>query len=649
MEPVLWDRVQELYHSALPVVPSERGEFVARICGSDPFLIQEVTSLLEADDSSADFLKSPVFEVGLKIITSNNPDHSEDSRASSQLIGVTIDGRYLVEKEIGHGGMGTVYLARDRRLHNKRTVVKVLLEKSLQNERVVQKFQQEKEALARVDHHGVVNILDAGELPDGTPFIVMQYIEGISLREAIAAEPDGMDFERASRIIRGIGAALSAVHDKKIFHRDLKPENIMLQRLGPGEEQVKVLDFGIAKVKESLVAPSTLTGAGVLGTVLYMSPEQLRGDTVTSASDIYSFAIVSYEMVTGRRPFNPDTIGHLAEMQRQGVRAKPADLRPRLPDEAQAIILNGLAFAPEARLVDAREFGNKLSRALVNVEVVVRAEAAANSFNPPNAASTIVSGAAPIPQSLTVPDALRPSSPFAPGPSAGGRAGINQKKRLVLAVVVIFLIASAVATYWIMYPRDLLFDKEANTHSSATSPHRSLSYSLTVQKMRDGLPYKEPFESSGQEIFENGYRFQLNVTSRQAGYLYVFNEGAEEKDKTGFTIVYPTPETNQGSARLGQNQDLQTNWNTFGGETGTERFWIVWSATAVTPLEIARYEAFKNKEGALTDSSVVKDLRDFLVQHSDPQPETTKDTARQRTTVRANGDLLVKLVELEHR
>jgi serine/threonine protein kinase len=650
MEPTLWDHIQELYYSALPIAPSERGEFVARICDSDPILIQEVTSLLEADDSSADFLKSPVFEVGLKIVTSNNPDHAEASpSASNQLIGVTIDGRYLVEKEIGHGGMGTVYLARDRRLHNKRTVVKVLLEKSLQNERVVQKFQQEKEALARVDHHGVVNILDAGELPDGTPYIVMQYIEGISLREAITAEPDGMDFERASRIIQGIGAALSAVHEKKIFHRDLKPENIMLQRLGPGEEQVKVLDFGIAKVKESLVAPSTLTGAGVLGTVLYMSPEQLRGDTVTSASDIYSFAIVAYEMVTGRRPFNPDTIGHLAEMQRQGVRAKPADLRPRLPDEAQAIILNGLAFGPETRLAGALEFGDKLSRALVNVEGVVRAEPAAISPGPPNAASTGVSVSARIPQSQTVPNGLEPSSLSAFGPSVGGKAGINQKRRLVLAGGVIFLIASVIATYWIMFQRDSLFDKEANTRSSAAAPHRSLSYSLTVQKMRDGMPYKDSFESSGQEIFENGYKFRLNVSSRQAGYLYVFNEEAEEKDQTGFTIVFPTPATNEGSARLEQNQDLQTNWNTFGGETGTERFWIVWSATAVTQLEIARYEAFKNKEGALTDSSMVRNLKDFLVQHSDPQPETTKDTARQRTSVRANGDLLVKLVELEHR
>lgn len=651
MEPALWDRIQELYYSALPIAPAERGEFVARACNSDPLLVPEVSTLLEADESLADFLKSPIFDLGLKIISSNGPDKSQDSSpaASDELIGTTIDGRYLVEQELSHGGMGTVYLARDRRLHNRLTVVKVLLEKSLQNERVVQKFHQEKEALARVDHPGVVNILDTGELSNGKPYIVMQYIEGISLRDAITAEPNGIDLERASSIIKGIGAALSAVHEKQIYHRDLKPENIMLQRLAPAEEHVKILDFGIAKVKQSLVAPSTMTGAGALGTVVYMSPEQLRGEKVTAASDIYSFALVVYEIVTGRRPFNPDTIAHLAEMQRQGVRAKPSDLRPRLPNEAQAIILSGLAFEPNERQVGAREFADELVRALINGEGTARAEPAVSGTIPPAAASTLVSGFTPPRQSPTLINEFEPSSRQLFGPQVTVKASSNPKRRLVITAGVIFLLASVIAAYWMISRRESLLDKEANTRPSASLPHRTLGYSLTVQKMRNGMPYKEPFESSGQEVFEDGYKFRLNVSSRQAGYLYVFNEGVAEKDRTTFTIIYPTPATNEGSARLEQNQAMQTNWNTFGGETGTERFWIIWSATAVTELEIARFEAFKNKEGALADPAIAKNLRDFLVQHVDPQPETTKDTTKQRTTVRADGDLLIKLVELEHR
>jgi len=167
-----------------------------------------------------------------------------------------------------------------------------------------------------------------------------------------------------------------------------------------------------------------------------------------------------------------------------------------------------------------------------------------------------------------------------------------------------------------------------------------------VEKIRDGRPDKH-FQSSGQETFASGDRFRLNVSSPQSGYLYVFNEGADE-----FTIIYPTPKTNNGSARLDANQMVQTNWNTFvGNAAGTEDFWIIWSASPVNELEAARNAAFKSKErpGALTDASMERLLRNFLVQHSDPKAETTNDTEKQQTVVRANSDLLVKLVGLEHR
>jgi serine/threonine protein kinase len=165
----------------------------------------------------------------------------------------------VIESAIGQGGVGAVYLARDRKLHDKRVVLKILLDRSLQNEWVVQKFQQEKEALARVDHPGVVGILDTGELPDGKAYLVMQFIDGVTLRSQV--RPEGMPLARAAEIIKQIGRALSAAHERGIFHRDLKPENIMLQSFGRGEEQVKIIDFGIAKLKDSLVAPSTVTGA----------------------------------------------------------------------------------------------------------------------------------------------------------------------------------------------------------------------------------------------------------------------------------------------------------------------------------------------------------------------------------------------------
>src|SRR5205807_8856411 len=148
-----------------------------------------------------------------------------------------------------------------------------------------------------------------------------------------------------------------------IFHRDLKPENIMLQSYGAGEEQVKIIDFGIAKLKDSIIAPSTMTGA-TAGTVSYMAPEQLSGRPVSSATDIFAMGAIAYELATGRRPFNPETGFELLEMQRNGVRVAPVDLRPALSREANDLIVRALSFEPTQRFQTAREFGDALARAL---------------------------------------------------------------------------------------------------------------------------------------------------------------------------------------------------------------------------------------------------------------------------------------------
>ena len=565
----------------------------------------------------------------------DTPPNSEPP--TDQLIGLKIDGRYVIEKKLGHGGVGAVYLARDHKLHEKPVVIKVLLEKSAHDNWVVQKFLQEKEALARVDHPGVVGILDTGELPNGKPYIVMQFVDGVSLRDAIKETPEGMDLERVASIVRQTSSALNAVHLKKIYHRDLKPENIMLQSLGRGTEQVKIVDFGIAKIKESVIAPSTVTGAATAGTIVYMSPEQLHAIKVTAASDIYSFGVIAYEMVTGRRPFNPQTIAQLSDMQREGIRVKPADLRPRLPAEAENIILKSLSFDPKDRYQNAAEFGDELARALVGEEETLKQPAPAAELPP-----TVVSKRhAPLPE--TVREAVEPAP-------VQRREVVQRpmgwpKYAAVLAVVIVLIVGAAIAA---------LFFTSAGTTDRVDQPNqlpsRSLTYSLTVQKTRDGKPYQEPFQSSGQEIFENGYKFRLNVSSPQSGYLYVFNESAEDKTaRTSFNIIYPTPATKQGSPKLDSNSNLQTNWNTFAGEAGTERFWMIWSTSPLTQMEAAKDAAFKDPEGEIRDAVITDGLKQFLITHSEPKPETVKDTALRQTTVSRGGDVLVKLVELEHR
>ena len=597
MEPHVWDRIQEIYHLAVALPPAERNDLVVRASESDPVLIQKVSSLLEAEASLSGFLEEPVCDLALRIMSQDTLTESiepPNSSSMDSLINSTVGGRYLVESLLAEGGMARVYLSRDLTLDPKRVVLKVLLEKSLRNKEIVRKFRREKDALAQVAHPGVVTILDAGELPDNKPYLVMEYVDGVSLREVINAKPEGLPFERVAFIIRGIGSALNAVHRKEIYHRDLKPENIMLQNLGATEEQVKVVDFGIAKVRESLTGHTPIEDSGTMGTVAYMSPEQLRGDNVSAPSDVYSFAVVAFELLTGRRPFVFETPAHLWELQRQGIRAKPTALRPKLSEDAEAIILNGLSFEPKARL-QADEFAARLSRALLE---------------------------------------------DVPRPPAVGRKP-HRGRWLALAGAAVLVFAAMTGAYWLA-GRPWV----GTTTNTRSLPHRTLTYSFTVQRMRGGKPYLDPFESAEANVFESGDKFRLNVFKRQAGYLYIFSQGPPGQEV--FNIIFPTPRANDGTARLEQNQDFQTNWNTFTGETGKERLWIVWSQNKVDPLDVATFDAFKNSEGAVSDPAIAKRLKDFLSENSKAEPETNKDAAKQRTSVRASGNLLVKLVELEH-
>src|SRR5438067_2257729 len=163
-------------------------------------------------------------------MASENNQHSAPSASTAPAsdnaglaIGMMLNNRYLIERELGRGGIGVVYLARDNQLSSRPVVVKVLLEDALQNSWVVNKFRHEIEALSKIDHPNIVGIYDTGEIEDGKPYIVMQYVEGTTLRSAISIT--GMDISRVGALLRQIGRALSVAHEKGIFHRDLKPEN----------------------------------------------------------------------------------------------------------------------------------------------------------------------------------------------------------------------------------------------------------------------------------------------------------------------------------------------------------------------------------------------------------------------------------------
>lgn len=562
--------------------------------------------------------------------------------ASGLGAGMTINGRYVIEKELGRGGIGIVYLARDQQLLSKRVVVKILLEESQQNEWVRRKFQQEIEALTRVEHPGIVGVLDAGALSDGKPFLVMQYVEGVSLRSIMRVE--GIELERAASLMQQIGRALSAAHDKGILHRDLKPENIMVQTLGDGEEQIKIIDFGIAKIKDSLVAPETVT-AQTVGTILYMAPEQLSAKPVSAASDIYALGVIAHELLTGRRPFNPDSAFQLLEMQRAGVRVQPSDLRPSLTVAAQGSVLKALAFNPKERYQNAREFGDELAKALTADEGVLDASVSGKSFD---AAMPTVRTAARPTAEPTPPDFdQRDERRAVPTPSPSPARSMSPLMMVLGVFALVFILGTV---YFAFRSKKTAAPAEQNPAAAPVSTTgRQLSYSLTVRKMRDGKPYQEPFETSGQEIFENGWQFWMNIESPQSGYLYVINEGPEPRNGLpSYNVLYPL---GGGSAEVAANQRVESpsreaRGYTFDQEAGTEKMWMIWATEPVPELENVKGVANPQDKGVITNPAQATAVQDFFNRHASPKPSFEKD--RKRTIVKANGDVLVNLVELEH-
>jgi serine/threonine-protein kinase len=559
--------------------------------------------------------------------------------AQAQLIGMVLHERYRIEKKLGDGGFGSVFLARDQRLMDKSVVVKIL-ERS-DNDWVWTKFQQEREALSRIEHPGVVGIQDAGELPDGQPYIVMQFVSGTTLRDAL--NTGTIPLSRIANITEQTAYALGAAHEQEILHRDLKPENIMLQPLAGEREQVKVIDFGIAKVKKSQVAESS-TGLFSAGTLYYMPPESLQGKSYTAAGDVYVLAVLVYEMLTGARPFSPPTespllfASQLLDLQKSGAAELIRNIRPDLPNEARSILLKALSFDPSERFQDVIEFGSKFADAARQPQTFSQ-PAAQTVFSPPLAVQTAAPAISTTP--LSEPTISLPKPP---------RTQKRKSFLLVggLAAVVVLAMLGALVGFgvWFMNSSRQSTTGEQSAVTTNASQN-SLRYWLNVQKMRDGKPFQEPFKSSGQEVFENGYKFQLNASSSQKGYLYFFNEGTgEQKDK--FWILFPTPKSNGGLAEVKTNEQMQSGWNVFGGDAGTEKCWLIWTADENPVLEEARKNALDSRDGSLSGAQVER-LKKFIADNRNLSKAPRKDASNQQMIAESNDKISVNLLELEHR
>jgi eukaryotic-like serine/threonine-protein kinase len=270
-----------------------------------------------------------------------------DTEAGESLVGTVLAGRYRIERLLGSGGMGSVYRA-EHVLMRKACAVKVLHREMTQVKEVVARFEREAVAAARIEHPNVAAATDFGQLENGSFYLVLEFIEGKSLSKLIA-DQGPVPEERALLITRQIADALAAAHAAGIVHRDLKPDNVMLVTKDGSNDFVKVLDFGIAKVKieEPGADHQALTRLNtVMGTPEYMSPEQARGETVDHRADLYTTGIILYEMLTGTSPFRHD---EFVVVLTKKLTEDPPALPPHVSSATRELVSQLLQRSPEDR------------------------------------------------------------------------------------------------------------------------------------------------------------------------------------------------------------------------------------------------------------------------------------------------------------
>jgi serine/threonine-protein kinase len=275
-------------------------------------------------------------------------------------IGDVIAGKYRLEKVAGEGGMGVVYAA-EHLVLNQRVAVKILLPGAVASDAVVERFSREARAAAKINSEHVARVLDAGSTASGSPFLVMEYLEGCDLEELLALQKTLPTTEAVDYIVQAL-EGLAHAHAANIVHRDLKPANLFLGCRPDGSNAIKLVDFGISKTTRSRPEDKRLTGQHVLGSPVYMSPEQLRNATdIDARADIWSIGIVTYEMLTGDPPFDGEGVGEIFAAILETEAVPLTEKNPKIPRELSDIVAKCLRRDPNERWEDVGQLARALA------------------------------------------------------------------------------------------------------------------------------------------------------------------------------------------------------------------------------------------------------------------------------------------------
>ncbi len=383
-----WREVDRIVDAALDLAPEQRTPYLETVCASDATLRADVERLLRACDSADDFLEVPASEYAAPLLAAVTP-------TAATVEGMRV-GPYRVVAEAGRGGMGAVYLAeRDDDQYRRRVALKLVRRGLDGDARVVRRFVEERQILASLEHPNIARLLDGGETADGLPYFAMEYVLGTPIDRY--CDERRLSLEARLRLFGSVCEAVQYAHRRLVVHRDLKPSNILVTDDG----DVKLLDFGIAKLlapdADSSPPPVTQTGLRLM-TPEYASPEQLRGEAISTASDVYSLGVLLYELLAGRRPH--DGAGRPA---REAARARAVDevtrpslalgrgpvadttarargttterLRRQIAGDLDTIVLAAMHAEPERRYGSAEQLGADIRRHLTGLPVSARQDA----------------------------------------------------------------------------------------------------------------------------------------------------------------------------------------------------------------------------------------------------------------------------------
>jgi len=383
LTPESWRRVRQILEQALEVSPDRRSVYLEEVCAGDKVLRREVEALIAADQ-----------QAGTGFLAGSAVEASSILAAPEELVSLagTRIGPYQIVEEIGHGGMGTVYRAvRADDQYRKEVAIKVV-RGGLGDEFRLHRFLSERQILANLDHANIARLLDGGATEDGRPYVVMEYVEGRPIDEY--CDQGKLPVPERLKLFRTVCSAVAYAHQRLVIHRDIKPVNILVTKDG----DPKLLDFGIAKILD----PAD-TGVDQTVTVMrlmtpeYASPEQVRGEPITTASDVYSLGVVLYGLLTGRRPYGPasrvprDIVQAVIETEPEKPSASvtraetvtaqsvsetrdeiPEKLQRRLRGDLDNIVLKALRKEPERRYASVEQFSEDIRRHLEGLPVIAR-------------------------------------------------------------------------------------------------------------------------------------------------------------------------------------------------------------------------------------------------------------------------------------